>query len=451
MATPAGANVVGPGPAGRDRAGPTLAGRKVLLGVSGGIAAYKAAPLARRLIADGADVRVVMTGGARAFVQPLTFQALTGNPVHTDLLDESAEAAMGHIELARWADRILIAPASANLMARLAHGFADDLLSTLCLATDAPLTLAPAMNRLMWAHPATRANRDVLAARGVRFIGPAAGAQACGETGDGRMVEPDDIADAFGREAGTDGGAGTAGHAPARERDADGLSFLITAGPTHEPIDPVRYIGNRSSGKMGFAIAAAAARRGARVTLVAGPVSLPTPEGVERLDVETAAEMHAAVTARAAVADVFVSVAAVADYRVAEVATSKIKKRGERFPLELVRNPDILRDVAASEPRPFCVGFAAETEDLEAHARAKLESKGLDLIAANRVGDPAVPVFGSDANALELYWPGGGRSIGRASKREVAARLLDAVLERLAAARDGTASPALPNAGSGGS
>lgn len=406
-----------------------MADRKILLGVSGGIAAYKAAPLARRLIADGAEVRVVMTGGARAFVQPLTFQALTGNPVHVDLLDERAEAAMGHIELARWADRILVAPASANLMAALAHGFAQDLLTTLCLATDAPLTLAPAMNRLMWAHPATRANAELLAARGVAFIGPAAGAQACGETGDGRMVEPDDIADAFARSV----AAGPGSDAEADERaDAAGLDILVTAGPTREPIDPVRYIGNRSSGKMGFAVARAAARRGARVTLVAGPVSLPTPDGVERIDVETAAEMHAAVTARAHAADVFVSVAAVADYRVAEIAPSKIKKRGETLPLELVRNPDILKDVAAGDPRPFCVGFAAETDDVEAHARAKLRAKRLDLIAANRVGDPAAPVFGAEANALELYWPGGGRAVERASKDEVAGRLLDAVLERLA-------------------
>ena len=429
----------------------SVAGSRILLGVSGGIAAYKAAPLARALIGLGAEVRVVMTSGARAFVQPLTFQALTGNPVHTDLLDETAEAAMGHIELARWADLVLVAPASANALARLAHGFADDLLSTLCLATDAPLVLAPAMNRLMWAHPATVANAALLEARGARLIGPASGEQACGEVGAGRMVEPDDVAVAVAAMLGEHARAPAAGLAPGgapgiasepatgAATDAAGLTFLITAGPTHEPIDPVRYIGNRSSGKMGFAIAAAAARRGARVALVAGPVSLPAPAGVERVDVVTAAEMHAAVAARAPGADVFVAVAAVADYRVAEVAGSKIKKRGETLNLHLVRNPDILADVAASgEGRPLCVGFAAETDDLEAYARGKLEAKRLDLVAANRVGDANAPVFGGDANALELYWPDGGhRSIPRAPKDVVAEALLDAVLERLAAVRGG--------------
>ena len=426
---------------------------RILLGVTGGIAAYKAAPLARALIGLGAEVRVVMTGGARAFVQPLTFQALTGNPVHTDLLDETAEAAMGHIELARWADLVLVAPASANALARLAHGFADDLLSTLCLATDAPLALAPAMNRLMWAHPATVANAALLEARGVRLIGPASGEQACGEVGAGRMVEPDDVAAAVAAMLGNGVRAGAPTGSSAREpaRDAEGLAFLITAGPTHEPIDPVRYIGNRSSGKMGFAIAAAAARRGARVTLVAGPVSLPAPAGVERVDVVTAAEMHAAVSSRAGAADVFVAVAAVADYRVAEVAGSKIKKRGETLDLELVRNPDILADVAASgEGRPLCVGFAAETDDVEGYARGKLEAKRLDLIAANRVGNPDEPVFGSDANALELYWPDGGhRSIARAPKEAVAEALLDAVLGRLAAVRGDAQDGAKDDAGAG--
>ena len=426
-----------------------LAGQKILLGVSGGIAAYKAAPLARRLIADGAEVRVVMTGGARAFVQPLTFQALTGNPVHVDLLDERAEAAMGHIELARWADRILVAPASANLMAALAHGFASDLLTTLCLATDAPLALAPAMNRLMWSHPATRANAALLAARGVRLIGPAAGAQACGETGDGRMVEPDDIADALAAHAAAGTAPGADGRAPTPGPDlgpasdptggdgeAAGLVALVTAGPTREPVDPVRYLGNRSSGRMGFAVADALARRGARVALVAGPVALDTPPGVERIDVETAREMRDAVLARAPGADVFVSVAAVADYRVAEVAEQKIKKRGETLELVLVRNPDILREVAAlpGTERPFCVGFAAETEALERHARAKLADKRLDLIAANAVADPEAPVFGSGSNALELFWgEGGHRSIPRADKARVAEALVDALLERRAA------------------
>jgi len=405
-----------------------LTGQRILLGVTGGIAAYKAAVLARTLMAAGASVRVVMSAGAQAFVQPLTFQALTGHPVHTDLLDESAEAAMGHIELARWADRILIAPASANTLARLAHGLADDLLGTLCLATDAPLIVAPAMNRLMWAHPATQANCRTLAERGVRFIGPASGDQACGEIGAGRLTEPEQIVAALLSSDGTS--------ASEPDRSLEGHRVLITAGPTREPIDPVRYIGNRSSGRMGFAIATDAVRRGAQVTLISGPVSRPTPDGVTRIDVESALQMHAEVMQRVPSTDLFVAVAAVADYRVGEQAVQKLKKRHDGAPLtlSLLPNPDILAEVASGTPRPFCVGFAAETEQLETHARAKLQRKRLDLIAANRVADPDTPVFGSQDNALELYWADGGhRSLPRAPKSTIARALLDTVVERLAA------------------
>jgi len=403
----------------------SLNGRNVLLGVTGGIAAYKAALLARGLIAAGASVRVVMSAGAQAFVQPLTFQALTGQPVHTDLLDETAEAAMGHIELARWADLVLVAPASANALARLAHGFAGDLLGTLCLATDAPLVVAPAMNRLMWAHPATQANCRTLSERGVRFIGPASGDQACGEIGAGRFEEPERIVAAL-------------ADAPAPDRSLAGQRVLITAGPTREPIDPVRYIGNRSSGRMGYAIAADAARRGARVTLVSGPVSLPAPDGVTRIDVESALQMRAEVMQRVSSTDLFIAVAAVADYRMQEQSVQKLKKQdGAPLTLTLLPNPDILAEVAASAPRPFCVGFAAETERLESHARTKLDRKRLDLIAANRVADPDSPVFGSRNNALELYWADGGhRSLPRAPKADIARALLDTVVDRLDARAD---------------
>ncbi len=408
-----------------------LLGRKVLLGITGGIAAYKGALLARTLLSSGAEVRVVMTTGAQAFIQPLTFQALTGHPVHTDLLDESAEAAMGHIELARWADLVLIAPASANTLARLAHGMADDLLSTVCLATSAQLVVAPAMNRLMWAHPATRDNVAKLLGRGARCIGPAAGDQACGETGAGRLTEPEDIVAAL-QDLLIEQPPTLEQQLTKRSDPLHGQQVLITAGPTLEPIDPVRYIGNRSSGRMGFAIASDAARRGAKVTLVSGPVSLSTPDGVERIDVQTASEMHAAVIGRATQADLFIAVAAVADYRADTPADQKIKKSGDTLTLQLVRNPDILAEVAALKDAPFCVGFAAETESLEQHARGKLTAKRLDLIAANHVADKSSPVFGSDSNALEVFWPDGGhRSIARAPKSEIARALLDIAGERL--------------------
>jgi len=398
-----------------------LAGVRVLLGVSGGIAACKAADLVRRLRDAGAEVRVVLTPNAARFVTPLTFQALSGQPVRSDLWDESAEAGMGHIELARWADEMLIAPASADLIARLAHGLADDLLTTLCLATEAPLRIAPAMNRQMWAHPATRANLATLRERGVAVIGPASGAQACGETGEGRLQEPLDIVSAL-----------IAARAP---RVLAGLRVVVSAGPTFEDIDPVRFVGNRSSGRMGFAVAVAAAEAGADVTLVAGPVALPTPAGVRRIDVRNALQMREAVLAAADGADIYVGAAAVADFRPREVAPQKRKKRGAGDTLEisLVQNPDILAEVAALPVRPFTVGFAAETEDLETHARAKLERKRLDLLAANRVGEGLG--FEQTDNELLLLWPGGGReALPRADKR-VLARMLVARIAALRAAR----------------
>jgi len=391
---------------------------RILLGVTGGIAAYKSAELVRRLRERGAEVQVVMTAGARQFVTPLTFQALSGRPVRSDLWDESAEAAMGHIELARWASHVVIAPASADFLARLAHGLADDLLTTLCLATDAPLTVAPAMNRLMWANAATQANVATLRSRGVTLLGPGDGEQACGETGAGRMVEPAEIVEAlFARGA-------VAGSLAGRK-------VLITAGPTRERIDPVRFITNRSSGKMGFAVAEAARAAGAEVVLVSGPVNVPTPPGVRRVDVETAEQMMAAVRADLPGTDVFIAAAAVSDYRPVQAAAEKIKKTSDSLVLALSRTTDILATVAAGTPRPFVVGFAAETQNVERNALAKLEGKRLDMIAANQVGDNLA--FDCDENALTVYWPGGKRELARAAKREVAAGLVQAIAERFAA------------------
>lgn len=392
-----------------------LYGRRVLLGVTGGIAAYKSPDLVRRLREAGAEVRVVMTAGAMEFVRPLTFQAVSGEPVHHDLLDPDAEAAMGHIELARWADLVLVAPATANFMARLAHGMADDLLTTLCLATEAPIALAPAMNRVMWANPATLANRDLLQGRGVRMIGPGSGDQACGEVGEGRMLDVPDIVSAL-------GGGAPAG--PLR-----GRRVLITVGPTREAVDPVRFVSNRSSGRMGFALAAAARRLGAEVVAVAGPCALPTPSGVERVDVETAQEMYDAVMARIEGSDVFIGAAAVADYRPADVPAAKIKKKDDTLTLTLVKNPDILQSVAALPRPPFTVGFAAETHDLHAHAEDKRRRKALDMIAANWVGRESGG-FESPENALEVLWAGGSRSLGMQSKDGLAETLMQLVAER---------------------
>ena len=416
----------------------------IVLGVSGGIAAYKSPEIVRRLKDRGHEVRVVMTAAAEAFVTPLTFQAVSGEPVHRDLLDETAEAAMGHIELARWADTVLAAPATANLMARLAHGFADDLLATLCLATPAPIVLAPAMNQQMWRAPATRANLEVLVERGVRVIGPDAGWQACGDVGPGRMSEPADVVSALlagrgapdspeeGARGAADGADGTGGAAAV---PLAGVRVLVTAGPTREAIDPVRFIGNHSSGKMGFAVAAAARRLGAEVDLVSGPVSLAPPPGVGVVPVGSAAEMHREVLARAAGCDVFIAAAAVADYTPASPARGKLKKEAAPLRLELRPTRDILAEVAALDDPPFTVGFAAETEDLERHARAKLERKRLDLIAGNRV-DGTELGFDSDRNALLVLWPGGGRAdLPAGPKTRLARQLLALVSERFLAKR----------------
>jgi phosphopantothenoylcysteine decarboxylase/phosphopantothenate--cysteine ligase len=401
----------------------SLANKHVLLGVTGGIAAYKAAELTRRLRDAGADVRVAMTAAAREFVTPLTFQALSGNPVHTDLLDPRAEAAMGHIELARWADCVLVAPASADFIARLAHGLADDLLATLCLATDAPVALAPAMNRVMWANPATQANCDILNSRAVRLFGPGAGDQACGEEGPGRMLEPDVLVAMLAKTF--------------VSGKLAGLKVLITAGPTREAIDPVRYISNRSSGRMGFALARAATEAGANVTLVSGPVTLPTPANVTRIDVETAEDMCAAVLQNSP--DIVIACAAVADYRPAKTATRKIKKSGQPFSLEMIPNPDVVAAVTAMARPPFTVGFAAETEDLTTHAQTKLTVKQLDMIAANLVG--VGRGFECEDNALEVFWPGGHQNLPSASKDQLARDLIGLIARRYRLQRGGSVQP----------
>ena len=398
---------------------------KVLLGVTGGIAAYKSAELVRRLREQGAEVQVVMTEGAQHFVGVATFQALSGRPVRTDLWDASAEAAMGHIELARWADRVVIAPASADFLARLAHGMANDLLTTLCLATDAPISVAPAMNRLMWSNAATQANVATLRARGVTIIGPAEGEQACGETGAGRMVEPAEILAALLPREPLKGGV------------LAGRKVLVTAGPTRERIDPVRFITNRSSGKMGYAVAEAARNAGAEVVIVSGPVNVPTPAGVRRIDVETAEQMMDAVRAELAGTDIFIAAAAVSDYRPVQAAAEKIKKTSDSLMLALSRTTDILATVAANTPRPFVVGFAAETQNVERNALIKLEGKRLDMIAANQVGDGLA--FDCDDNALTVYWPGGKRELARAAKRDVAAGLVNVIAERFASGERVTA------------
>lgn len=394
-----------------------LGGQRILLGVSGGIAAYKAADLVRRLQDAGAEVRVVMTEGAQQFVTATTFQALSGNPVRTSLWDTAAEAAMGHIELARWASRILIAPASADVISRLAQGAANDLLTTLCLASDAPVTLVPAMNRLMWANAATQANVATLAARGVGLLGPAEGDQACGETGAGRMLEPRDIVAALAADA-----------VPPL---LAGRRVLISAGPTFEDLDPVRFLGNRSSGKMGFALAAIAAQMGAQVTLVAGPVSLPTPAGVERTNVRRAAQMREVVLAALPGQDVYIGAAAVADYMPVETQAQKIKKTGDMLTVQLVRTPDILAEVAVHAQRPrLVVGFAAETHDLDTYARDKLARKRVDLIAANDVAAQGIG-FESEDNALAVFDAKGRTDIPRGPKRKVAFALLALVARHL--------------------
>lgn len=381
-----------------------LMGKRVLLGVSAGIAAYKSALLVRLLKQAGCEVRVVMTDGAQAFITPLTLQALSGEAVRTSLLDPEAEAGMGHIELARWADAVLIAPATADLIARLVHGMADDLLTTLCLACEAPKLIAPAMNQAMWRHPATQRNIEQLADDGWQLIGPAAGDQACGDVGPGRMSEPDAIFNAL-AEYFADSARP---HAEAEQAPpATAPHIVLTAGPTREALDPVRFLSNHSSGKMGYALAAQAVAQGARVTLISGPVALPTPAGVQRIDVETAAQMHQEALRLAPQAALFIGCAAVADYRAATPAEHKIKKTGDSdtLTLTLVKNPDIIANVAAlpAATRPVVVGFAAETQDVARYAADKLQRKGLDMIVANDVSQQGLG-FGSDDNAALLLW-----------------------------------------------
>jgi phosphopantothenoylcysteine decarboxylase/phosphopantothenate--cysteine ligase len=392
-----------------------LQNKRVLLGVTGGIAAYKSADLARRLRDAGAEVRVVMTRAANEFITPLTLQAVSGHPVYQHLLDTDAEHAMGHIDLARWADVVLVAPASANFLAKLNQGRADDLLSTVCLATAAPVVVAPAMNQQMWENPATQRNVFGLRQMAVHLFGPGTGDQACGETGPGRMLEPLELVE---RTAALFETGALAGRA-----------VLVTAGPTWEAIDPVRGITNRSSGKMGYAIAEAALEAGARVILVSGPTALTPPHRVETIPVTSARDMYEAVHEHVTRVDVFIGVAAVADYRPVETAAQKIKKDGESLTLELVRNPDILASVAALEDGPFTCGFAAETENLEDNARAKLEQKGVDMIAANPVGDGRG--FDSDDNALSLIDRHGRVDLEQQPKSRLARTLIQTIAERL--------------------
>jgi phosphopantothenoylcysteine decarboxylase/phosphopantothenate--cysteine ligase len=394
-----------------------MQGKRVLLGVTGGIAAYKSPDLVRRLREQGAEVQVVLTAGAREFVTPMTFQAVSGREVRSDLWDPEAEKAMSHIELARWADFVIIAPATADFLARLATGQADDLLTTLCLATDRPIGVAPAMNRLMWANPATQANVATLKARGVHVWGPGEGDQACGETGAGRMLEPTQLAEFVSNSIAPTG-------------PLAGKRVLLTAGPTRERIDPVRFISNRSSGKMGFALAAAAREAGADVTIVAGPVTLATPPGVRRIDVESAADMLNAVMKQLDGVDIFIATAAVADYRPAKPVESKIKKTSESMDLQMERTVDILATVASriGLARPFVVGFAAETDSVEQYARQKLLKKNLDMIAANEVGHDKV--FEKDDNALLVLWRDGRQELPQAPKVALARDLVALIAQR---------------------
>ncbi len=394
-----------------------LSGKKVLLGISGGIAAYKSIELIRRLNDSGAEVRVVMTAAATEFVTPLTFEAISGNPVHVDMFGPRIKSAIEHVELARWADLIVIAPATANVIAKLTHGIADDLLTTVCLAlTDIDLAVVPAMNLGMWKNPATQANLSVLKERGVKIWGPAEGFQACGEIGSGRMIEASEIAD-YVREYFTP------------TQTASSLKVVITAGPTREPIDPVRFITNRSSGKMGYAVAAACVEQGAEVILVSGPVSIAVPSGVDCIEVETAQEMHDAVFANIVDADVFIGTAAVADYRIATPEEQKIKKSAEQLSIDLIKNPDVLADVAMMDEAPFTVGFAAETNGLETYAKSKLKNKKLNMIAANLVGVSGSG-FDSDNNQLHIYWDNGDKILPLTNKAELARELVAVIMER---------------------
>jgi len=412
-----------------------MAGQNIILGVSGGIAAYKTPQLVRRLRERGAAVQVVMTRSAREFVTETTLQAVSGMPVRNNLWDSEAEAAMGHIELARWADLVLIAPATAEIMARLAAGAAPDLLTTLCLATEAPVVIAPAMNHVMWSHPAVQENRQKLVDHGVRILGPDVGDQACGESGPGRMMQPDAIVAAI--------------TAPLAVADVDppllaGNKVLITAGPTREALDPVRFISNRSSGKMGYALAHSARQAGADVTLISGPVSIAMPDGVKLVNVESAQQMFAATHEHVEGVDIFIGAAAVADYRPANLEVQKIKKDAGEMSIDLVRAPDILASIAKINNGPFTVGFAAETENLRDYARAKLDKKNLDMIVANLVGENLG--FDADDNAVEVYWRDGEQSFPMATKSDLAEGLIKLIaaryLEKLTAATQ-TALPAI--------
>lgn len=390
-----------------------LTNKQIILGITGGIAAYKSAELTRLLKGAGADVRVVMTPAATEFITPLTLQALSGHPVHLHLLDPEAEAGMGHIELAKWADLIVIAPASADFMARLANGMGNDLLTTICLATDAPICLAPAMNQAMWRAPQTQQNAEALRQQGITLWGPGVGEQACGDTGPGRMIEPLEILDAVSNcfDTGT----------------LAGLRVHITAGPTQEPLDPVRYISNHSSGKMGYALAQAATDAGAAVTLISGPVNLAQPDHVKRISVTTAQEMLSASLANIGDCDIFIACAAVADYRPTAIAEHKIKKGNEEImELHLVKNPDIVATVASLENKPFTVGFAAETRDVINYARGKLAKKGLDMIVANDVSQAGIG-FNSDENAVTLVTANQQTSIPQTSKRQLAVQLIEQI------------------------
>lgn len=398
-----------------------LAGKKILLGISGGIAAYKSADLVRRLKDRGAEVRVILTPAAAEFITPLTLQALSGHPVGQSLLDPAAEAAMGHIELAKWADFILVAPASADVIARITHGLANDLLTTCILASSAPLAIAPAMNQQMYKNIATQANLSTLISRNIHIFGPNAGEQACGDVGPGRMLEPLQLVDAVIGVLAT----------PAPQ-PLQGVKVTITAGPTREAIDPVRYISNHSSGKMGYALAAAAAALGAEVTLISGPVQLATPAGVQRIDVTTAEQMYASSLQHAPQSDIFIGCAAVADFRVATLASQKIKKTADHdgLTLQLVKNPDIIASVAAlTAQRPFTVGFAAETEKVADYARQKLQKKNLDLICANDVSDPTLG-FNSEQNAITVYSKTSEFPLGLRSKSELAQALISLIYEQ---------------------
>nr|WP_217484007.1 bifunctional phosphopantothenoylcysteine decarboxylase/phosphopantothenate--cysteine ligase CoaBC [Acinetobacter oleivorans] len=404
--------------------------KNIVLAVTGGIAAYKSAILVRRLKDYGFDVRVVMTHGAQAFITPLTFQALSGNPVHTELLDPAAEAGMGHIELARWADLLLVAPASCDTLAKFANGLADDLLSTVFLATKSPVWVAPAMNQQMWAAKATQRNLQTLVEDGVHVIMPDAGEQACGDVGLGRMPEPEEIA----RQV-----AGYFHQAQRAIAEKFGLlagkRVVITAGPTREAIDPVRYISNHSTGKMGFALAAACYAAGAQVTLIAGPVSLDTPNGVKRVNVASARQMlDISMDSLETGCDIFIATAAVADYRVAEVAEHKIKKAGDELNVSLVKNPDIVATIAGQEKRPFMVGFAAETQNVEEYAAGKLVAKKLDMIACNDVSRADIG-FASDENAMTVFFAENyhmkKRELEKASKQEISQQLVEAISDAL--------------------